>query len=478
MITHSDRIVVLSILSSSNHTSSTVSPAQEDLPGDVGVHRRGGIPSPPYGISGDITGRTVNDMAPISPEFINYALALLVYSVRYSAVFWETNKSFSFLFSVQLVFSSLQSLLAFTGFSVFYKLNAYGLEVVLPNSDGFLLGRPFAIVLFICSCTIIGLSGSVVFFYGFRKFQAGVVREREKHHISWRESSRTLWGYLPHCLAFAVLVAVAFVTCPLMYDYTVIYKVSLDGAILSSVVGTIMYFFLWIVLWFSLTLKQRWHFRIHPGTSALCNGKLTKLPNDIELTKQKHVKNAPLIVISNGQTYTIKDLTPKKAILNVIHKSVQYHQQQQQQQHHHQRVKNIPAIGPSDEDDDIYWLKPKPPSPKQSPETEHLLWASKKKSSPSVKHKVTFEDTLVGGSPRKVRPNSNKSPKTGNKLKKQSVKFEDLTDTDEDGDYATLRDISLIKEVDEEHEDTLEKLLEVRSVVVVQYVSMAVGYFV
>ena len=40
---------------------------------------------------------------PCSPEFVNYALALLVYSVRYPAVFWNTNKAFSFMFSAQVI---------------------------------------------------------------------------------------------------------------------------------------------------------------------------------------------------------------------------------------------------------------------------------------------------------------------------------------------------------------------------------------
>ena len=45
---------------------------------------------------------------PCSPEFINYGLALLVFAVRYPAVFWNTNKGFSFLFSFQLLANSIQ----------------------------------------------------------------------------------------------------------------------------------------------------------------------------------------------------------------------------------------------------------------------------------------------------------------------------------------------------------------------------------
>ena len=45
---------------------------------------------------------------PVSAEFLNYAFALVVYSVRYPAVFWNTNKGFSFLFSLQLIANAFQ----------------------------------------------------------------------------------------------------------------------------------------------------------------------------------------------------------------------------------------------------------------------------------------------------------------------------------------------------------------------------------
>lgn len=49
-----------------------------------------------------------NSWWPCSPEFINYCVALLVYSVRYAAVFWRTNKTFSIIFSVQLMANIFQ----------------------------------------------------------------------------------------------------------------------------------------------------------------------------------------------------------------------------------------------------------------------------------------------------------------------------------------------------------------------------------
>ena len=45
---------------------------------------------------------------PVSPEFLNYGVALTVYAIRYAAVFWNTNKGLAFVFSLQLFANSLQ----------------------------------------------------------------------------------------------------------------------------------------------------------------------------------------------------------------------------------------------------------------------------------------------------------------------------------------------------------------------------------
>ena len=74
---------------------------------------------------------------PVSPEFLNYALALLVYSVRYPAVFWNTNKGFSFLFSLQLLANSFQNLLALGGISIMYKVQMLGMVTLVVRSSKF-----------------------------------------------------------------------------------------------------------------------------------------------------------------------------------------------------------------------------------------------------------------------------------------------------------------------------------------------------
>ncbi|GAB6031446.1 hypothetical protein CHUAL_009217 [Chamberlinius hualienensis] len=442
MIPRRDRIVILSFLSSSNHTMANAISLADNL-NTSGARRVAN--NLPLGITTS-NGQQIEDLIfPVSPEFLNYAIALLVYSVRYPAVFWETNKPFSFLFSLQLILSSLQSLLAFTGFAVLYKLNTYGVDYVLPASEELLLNRPAAVILYLLSSIISTISGSIVYFYGLRKYQGYMRRDLERHHISWRETSQTLWGYLPHCFAFALLIAMALSSCPLIYDYTVVYKGSLDGAILASVVAIVIYFFLWIVLWFILTLKQRWLFRLSTSGSSASNIRNTRLlQNDMELL-QKHNKNVPMIILAGGQIYTIREIIPRKAIMSVIHKHAQFRR----------RHRNLISA----DDDDIYWLKPRPEYSKEPSESETLLLSSNRRTSPSNRHKVvTFDENLTVNSPRHNR--KGKLPKTCSKFKKHNLKLEDLTDTDEDGDYATLRDIPLIQEEEEDNDSSIEDLLK------------------
>lgn len=89
-----------------------------------------------------------------------------------------------------------------------------------------------------------------------------VETERRKERIVLREGRTTLWAYFPHCAAMCTLIALAVCNAPLLYDFTLIYKGSLDGSVLTAVIATILHLFLWIVLWLGLTLKQDWTFKL------------------------------------------------------------------------------------------------------------------------------------------------------------------------------------------------------------------------
>lgn len=257
---------------------------------------------------------------PVTPEFLNYAVALLVYSVRYPSVFWNTNKAFSFLFSLQLFANSIQNLMAIGGISIMYKVQVVGPQNVLHKYEPFLLNPPICMLLYILSCMIVTTSSCVVYMYGYHKFMTFVESEREKHNILLREGKTSLWAYFPHCSAMCVLIALAVCNAPLLYDYTLIYKGSLDGAILSNVIATILHLFLWIVLWLFLTMKQNWIFklRVTVGHAVVKSARSIKLLNDVDLMNDGETSNDAMMIVAFGKSFTVVEPTPKKLIMNTL----------------------------------------------------------------------------------------------------------------------------------------------------------------
>lgn len=134
------------------------------------------------------------------------------------------------------------------------------------------------------------------------------------------------WIYFIHCTALCVFLAIGICSAPLLYDYCVVYRGSLDGAILACVVATVLHLFLWLVLWIFLTIKQRWTFklRVTIGRATVRSARSVKLVTDVDLLSARDeddASNAPLLVVGNGRTYTIADSSPKKAIMSVIQKA-------------------------------------------------------------------------------------------------------------------------------------------------------------
>ena len=85
-----------------------------------------------------MTSYDVYTTSSVSPEFINYLFALLIYSLRYPSVFWYTKKSFGMIFSCYLVLTTAHALFTFCSVSVLYKFqvnNSWftGVSLVLPH---------------------------------------------------------------------------------------------------------------------------------------------------------------------------------------------------------------------------------------------------------------------------------------------------------------------------------------------------------
>ncbi|XP_050449533.1 protein tincar isoform X2 [Cataglyphis hispanica] len=407
--------------------------------------------------------QTAESYGPITLEYLNYAVALGVYSVRYPAVFWSCNKALGTIFSLQLVVNSAQSLLAYAGMSVLYKVQVVGPLKVLPflrhrtvatmstistifGDSYFVLDPPVTLVLFALSSFLVLCSSMVMYFYAHGRFTAFLNQERERRVILSKDGrDGNGWVYLPHCAALVVFLAISICGAPLLYDYTVVYRGSLDGAILACIIGTIVHLFLWLLLWIFLTVKQRWTFklRVTIGRATVRSARSVKLVTDVDLLSARDDDDgtsAPLLVVGNGRTYTIADTSPKRAIMSVIQKAAMERKARSQGGN----VDGVDGESTADGDEQIYWLRPKlRPSPAQSPSdtggapTSDKGWLNKK-----LKHKVTFND-LPSTSGSRNKGKARRGVADGG--------------PDDDGDYATLRELPLINSMDPAEDTTSEE---------------------
>lgn len=71
-------------------------------------------------------------------------------------------------------------------------------------------------------------------------------RERARRVIKLRSQAAQGYGYFTHCAALCCLLAISVVQAPLLYDLILVYRASLDGAILACILGTILHLFLWV----------------------------------------------------------------------------------------------------------------------------------------------------------------------------------------------------------------------------------------
>ncbi|EGI65610.1 hypothetical protein G5I_05873 [Acromyrmex echinatior] len=420
--------------------------------------------------------QTAESYGPITLEYLNYATALGVYSVRYPAVFWSCNKALGTIFSLQLVVNSAQSLLAYAGMSVLYKVQVVGALKVLPHlrhrtvpttstistifgDSYFLLDPPVTLVLFALLSFLVLCSSMVIIsekqcykieiflsWHALCRFTAFLNQERERRVILSKDGREgNGWVYLPHCAAFVVFLAIVICGAPLLYDFTVVYRGSLDGAILACIVGMILHLLLWLLLWIFLTIKQRWTFklRVTIGRATVRSARSVKLVTDVDLLSARDEDdgtNAPLLVVGNGRTYTIADNSPKRAIMSVIQKAAIERKARSQGGN----VDGVDGESTADGDEQIYWLRPKlRPSPTQSPSdtsgapTSDKGWLNKK-----LKHKVTFND-LPSTSGSRNKGKARRGVADGG--------------PDDDGDYATLRELPLITSLDPADDSTSEE---------------------
>nr|KAG5685494.1 hypothetical protein BaRGS_034190 [Batillaria attramentaria] len=215
-------------------------------------------PNPPPGGWGSETS--------LSLAFVNFVLALLTFGIRYASVFWYTNKALTTVFALQLLALFLNSVLGYSAFSCLYK--------VCYNSPTYInvqlaLGCSANLGLYVAGSAVMLISTMTVFEYGSHYF-AEKLRIVERKHRGNGDSfvKQTIvvnsgcQGYVPHSCAMAALVVFAVCKGPVIYDLVNLYRPTTDRLVLTGLVCEVCYMVLWIALWFCLTVKQRWQFRI------------------------------------------------------------------------------------------------------------------------------------------------------------------------------------------------------------------------
>ncbi|XP_064104586.1 uncharacterized protein LOC135214323 [Macrobrachium nipponense] len=346
---------------------------------------------------------------PLSPELLNYTIALLVFAIRYPSVFWHTNKAFGLLFSLQLMLNGIHTILTISAFTILYKLHVCGGTGELHGGESFLLDLPATVGLMVAAVMVVTVSSSAIYFYGYHRFTNFLIKSRQRYHITYENEPCVVRPYAPHCAALVVLVALGVTHGPLLWDMSLVYRGSLDAVVLAAVIGSIVHLFLWIVLWLFLTVKTTWTFKLRVTVARACvsSARSIKLVNDVELASgdPRTQPHTPLLIVGSGKAYAINDNGPKKAIMNVIQKT-----------HQDKRSRG--------EEEEIYWLRPSQP-----------LRSNSASKTASPRAKVTFDEEGLLSSPSR-RARAAKSPKIQKSTYRRATTLSDSDD--EAGDYAIL----------------------------------------
>ncbi|SPP83424.1 protein tincar isoform X1 [Drosophila guanche] len=195
---------------------------------------------------------------PPSAEFVNLLCALLVWSVRYPAVFWNTSKSFACVFSLQMIVAALDIILGYVGVSNLYKLQIYA-EAMPVHQPGLILNAIVTLALYLLATALVLASSMVMYLYGHGRL---ATRMRDRSIITLKANET--WIYFAHCASLCFVLALAVVKAPLLNDLSATYKNNLHcPTFLAALIG-VTHLLLWIVVWLCLTIKRRWHFKLPP----------------------------------------------------------------------------------------------------------------------------------------------------------------------------------------------------------------------
>lgn len=316
-----------------------------------------------------------------SLEFINFGIALLMYTIRYPAVFWFAHKTFTLIFSLQLLLMTIVHLLSYCGFAVIYKLqvNQYfysGIDVSLKSGG--------TAVAYIFGNSLIFFSSVAIFKYGYQFYQEQFLRMHRQCHAFLRsEQSETCHGYVPHTAAMLLMVLSAACKGPIVYEYVRVYRRTGDSLILTCIIVDAVYMAYWMILWFIFTIKHGWQFKIR--------------------THQPKNQSSNIFTIQNSQTESSLNSRASSQRENAgqdMDSSVDTEHDTADAE-----VTVAMATGTTDQVSEA--TDSNRNTPQEGEEAQHQTGALRKKlKQRKVTNKVTFEDTIVpnGNLPDNVAP--------------------------------------------------------------------------
>ena len=169
------------------------------------------------------------------------------------------------MFALQLLALTLTATFGYSAFSCLYKV-CYNGDVYVNVQLS--LACSTSLALYVAGSAVMLLSTMTVFEYGSHYFAEKLRIIERKHRNPESFVKQTIvvnsgcQGYVPHSCAMAALVAFAACKGPVIYDLVSLYRPTQDRLVLTGLVCEVCYMVLWIALWFGLTVKQRWQFRI------------------------------------------------------------------------------------------------------------------------------------------------------------------------------------------------------------------------
>lgn len=164
-------------------------------------------------------------------------------------------------------------------------------------------------VLFTITTVLIFVSNSIIYYYGYSRFNSFVKRQTAAGHKSLTDAYSSL---MPYCASVLTLLAVIASESPLLYNAIVVFRSSLNGVVLVCLLNSTAHVFVWIAMWSVLTLKPCWKFNLH----LFLDYDPTDGPDNVE---DRHV---PMLVVAQGATYSLTEKTAKRIMTSVVERVV------------------------------------------------------------------------------------------------------------------------------------------------------------